>query len=97
MQVNLDQFGGAVGACNSRLHYKNIYNNISIKMLDVLLISSAFLTIILTFSMLLLFSKSFDHFTQAEYENLEHISNSNFSCLCVSNICVSCVVVLDFN
>ena len=49
----------AVGAFNSRLHCKNIYINISIRKLDVLPIVSAFLSILLTFSTLLLFSKSF--------------------------------------
>ena len=47
--VNLDQYRGAVGAFNSRLHSKIIYINIS----------SAFLSILLTFIMFLLFSKSF--------------------------------------
>ena len=59
MPVNLDQYRGAVGAFNSRLHSKNIYINISIRMLDVLPIASAFLSILLTFIMFLLFSKSF--------------------------------------
>ena len=59
MPVNLDQYRGAVGAFNSRLHCKNIYINISIRKLDVLPIARAFLSILLTFSMFLLFSKSF--------------------------------------
>ena len=59
MPVNLDQYRGAVGAFNSRLHSKNIYISISIRMLDVLPIASAFLSILLTFIMFLLFSKSF--------------------------------------
>ena len=50
---------GAVGAFNSRLHSKNIYISISIRMLDMLPIASAFLSILLTFIMFLLFSKSF--------------------------------------
>ena len=59
MPVNLDQSRGAVGAFNSCLHSKNIYINISIRMLGVLPIVSAFLSILLTFIMFLLFSKSF--------------------------------------
>ena len=59
MPVNLDQYRGAVGAFNSRLHSKIIYINISIRMLDMLPIASAFLSILLTFIMFLLFSKSF--------------------------------------
>ena len=59
MPVNLDQYRGAVGAFNSHLHSKNIYISISIRMLDVLPIASAFLSILLTFIMFLLFSKSF--------------------------------------
>ena len=59
MSVNLDQNRGAVGAFNSRLHSKNIYINIYIRMLDVLPIASAFLSIFLTFIMFILFSKSF--------------------------------------
>ena len=37
MSVNLDLYRGAVGAFNSRLCCKNIYNNISIRKLGVLL------------------------------------------------------------
>ena len=59
MPVNLDQYRGEVWAFNSRLHCKNIYNNISIGKFDVLPIASAFPSILLTFSMFLLFSKSF--------------------------------------
>ena len=59
MPVNLDQYRGAVGAFKSRLHSKNIYINISIRMLDVLPIAIPFLSILLTFIMFLLFSKSF--------------------------------------
>ena len=59
MPVNLDQYRGAVGAFNSRLHCKNIYVNNSIRKLDVLPIATAFLSILLTFSMFILFSKSF--------------------------------------
>ena len=59
MPVNLDQYRGAVGAFNSRLHSKNIYISISIRMLDVLPVASAFLSILLTFIMFFLFSKSF--------------------------------------
>ena len=49
----------AVGALNSRLQSKNIYINISIRLSDVLPIASTFLSILLTFIMFLLFSKSF--------------------------------------
>ena len=59
MTVNLDQYSGAVGAFNCCLHCKNTYSNISISKLDVLLIASAFPSILLTFNMFLLFSKSF--------------------------------------
>ena len=59
MPVNLDLFRGAVGAFNNLLHCKNIYNNISIRKVDVSPIASAFLSVLLTFSMFLLFSKSF--------------------------------------
>ena len=59
MPVNLDQYRWAVGAFNSRLHSKSIYINISIRMLEVLPIASAFLSILLTFIMFLLFSKRF--------------------------------------
>ena len=59
MPVNTDQYRGAVGAFNGRLHCKNVYNNISVRNLDVLLIASAFLFILLSFSMFSLFSKSF--------------------------------------
>ena len=59
MPVNLDQYRGVVEAFASRLHSKNIYINISIKMLDALPIASAFLFILLTFIMFLLFSESF--------------------------------------
>ena len=59
MPVNLDQYRRAVGAFNSRLHCKNVYNNNSIRKLDVLPTAGAFLSILLTFSMFLLFSKSF--------------------------------------
>ena len=41
---------GAVGDFNSRLHCEYIYNNISIRKLDVLPIASAFFSILLTFS-----------------------------------------------
>ena len=58
MPVNLDQYRAVVGAFNSCLHSKNIYIKISIRMLDVLPIASAFLSILLTFIMFLLFSKS---------------------------------------
>ena len=58
MPVDLDQYRGTVGAFNSRLHRKNIYNNISIRKLDVLPIASAFLSMLLTFNMFLLVSKS---------------------------------------
>ena len=75
MPVNLNQYRRTVGAFNSRLHCKNIYNNNSIRKLDVLPTAGAFLSILLTFSMLLLFSKSlFYYFTQEEYQNHEHIS-----------------------
>ena len=59
MPVNLDQYRGAVGAFNSRLHSKSIYINMSIRILDMLPIASAFLSILLTFIMFLLFSKRF--------------------------------------
>ena len=59
MPVNLDLYRGAAGAFNSRLHSKNIYSTISIGKLDLLPIANAFLSILLTFSMFLLFSKSF--------------------------------------
>ena len=59
MPFNLGQYRGAVGAFNSGLHCKNIYNNISIRKLDVLPIASAFLPILLTFSIFLWLSKSF--------------------------------------
>ena len=59
MPVNLDQYRVAVGAFNSRLHSKTIYINISIRMLEVLPIARAFLSILLIFIMFLLFSKSF--------------------------------------
>ena len=59
MPVHRDQYQGAAGALSSRLHCRNIYSNNSITKLDVLLIASAFLSILLSFSMLLLFSKSF--------------------------------------
>ena len=59
MPVNLDQYRGVVGAFKSHLHSKNIYISISIRMLDVLPIASAFLSILLTFIMFFLFSKSF--------------------------------------
>ena len=60
MPINLDQYRETVGAFNSRLHCKSIYINISIRKVDVLPISSCpFLSILLTFSMFLLFSKSF--------------------------------------
>ena len=59
MPVNLYQYRGAVGTFNSRLHCKNIYDNISIRKLDVLLIASAFLSILLICNMFLLFFKSF--------------------------------------
>ena len=55
MPVNLDQYRGAVGAFNSCLHCKNFYSNISIRKLDVLLIVSAFLSVLLTFSIFLFF------------------------------------------
>ena len=59
MSVNLDQYRGVVEAFASRLHSKNICINISIKMLDALPIASAFLFMLLTFIMFLLFSESF--------------------------------------
>ena len=59
MPVNIDQNRGAAEVLNSRLQCKNIYNNISIRYLDVLPIASAFLSTLLTFSMFLLFSKDF--------------------------------------
>ena len=59
MPVHRGQYQGAAGALSSRLHCRNIYSNNSITKLDVLLIASAFLSILLSFSMLLLFSKSF--------------------------------------
>ena len=59
MPVNLDQYRGVVGAFNSCLYSKYIYINISLRMLDVLPIASAFLSILLTFIMFLLFSKRF--------------------------------------
>ena len=59
MPVNLDQCRRAVGAFNSCLHSKNVYINISIRMLDVLPIASAYLSVLLTFIMFRLFSKSF--------------------------------------
>ena len=59
MPVNLDQCRGAVGTFNVRLHSENIYINISIRMLDVLPIGNAFMPILLTFIMFLLFPKSF--------------------------------------
>ena len=52
MPVNLDQYRGAVGVFNSPLHCKNIYINISIRKSDVLPIASAFLSIVLSVSML---------------------------------------------
>ena len=55
MPVNLDQYRGTVGAFNSRFHCKNIYINISIRMLDVLPIANTFLSILLTFIMFALF------------------------------------------
>ena len=48
MPDNLDQYRGVVGVFNSRLHCKNIYNNISIRKLDVLPIPTVFLSMILT-------------------------------------------------
>ena len=59
MPVNLDLYRGAAGAFNSRLHSKNIYSTISIGKLDLLPIANVFLSILLTFSMFLLFSKNF--------------------------------------
>ena len=59
MPVNLNQYRGLIGVFNSLLHCRNIYINISIRKLDVLPIASAFLSILLAFSMFLLFSKSF--------------------------------------
>ena len=59
MPVNLDQYREAVGAFNSHLHCKNIYINISIRNLGMLPVASVFLSILLTFSMFLLFSKRF--------------------------------------
>ena len=55
MSVNLDLYRGAVGAFNSRLCCKNIYNNISIRKLGVLPIANVFLSVLLTFSMFLFF------------------------------------------
>ena len=79
MLVNPDLYRGellpVVGAFNNRLHCKNIYNNISIRKLDELPIANAFLSIHLTFSMFLLFSKCFC-FTillRKIYQNHEHI------------------------
>ena len=59
MPVNLYQVRRAVGAFNSCLHYEIIYSNIFVRKLDVLLISSAFVSIILTSTLILSFSKSF--------------------------------------
>ena len=52
MPVNLDQYRGAVGAFNSRLQRKNIYINIVIRMLDVLPIASALMSILLSYLIL---------------------------------------------
>ena len=59
MPVNIDQYRGAIEAFNRCLYGKNIYINSFIRMLDVLPIASAFLSILLTFILFLLFSKSF--------------------------------------
>ena len=59
MPVNLDQYRGAVGGFDSGLQRKNIYINIVIRMLDVLPIASALMSILLSYIMFLLFSKSF--------------------------------------
>ena len=59
MPVNLNQYRGLIGVFNSLLHCRNIYINISVRKLDLLPIASAFLSILLAFSMFLLFSKSF--------------------------------------
>ena len=97
MPVNLAQYRRAVGAFNSRLHYKNIYINISIRKLGVLPIASAFLSILLTFSMFLLFSKSFC-FTILLKKNIKIM---NILLLRIFHIyvlvtCISYMVVLDF-
>ena len=84
MPVNIDQYRGAVEALNSRLQCKNIYNNISIRNLNVLPIASAFLSILLTFSMFLLFSKDFC-FTILLKENIKIL---NILVLRISHICV---------
>ena len=74
MPVNLDQYRGAVGAFNSRLHSKNIYINISIRMLDVLPVASAFVYTSNFYHIPFVFLKFlFYHFTQEEYQNHEHI------------------------
>ena len=62
MPVYPDQYRGVVGAFNSCLHCKNIDSNISVRKLEVLLIVSAFLSKVLTFSIFLLFSESFSFF-----------------------------------
>ena len=95
MPVNLDQYRGAVGAFNSRLHCKNIYNNFSIRKIDVLPIASAFVSILLTFNMLLLFSKSFC-FTILLRKNIK-IMNILVIRIFHIYVLVACVVVLDFN
>ena len=98
MALNLDQYRGAVGALNSRLYCKNIYNNISIGKSNVLPIASAFLSILLTFTMFLLFSKSFCFTTLLRKKNIKvmNILVIRIFHIYVSNACVSCVVVLDF-
>ena len=73
MSVNLDLYRGAVGAFNSRLCCKNIYNNISIRKLDVLPIANAFLSVLLTFRMFLFFSKRF-RFTTLFTTNIKIIN-----------------------
>ena len=80
MPVNIDQYRGAVEALNSRLQY----NNISIRNLNVLPIASAFLSILLTFSVFLLFSKDFC-FTILLKENIKIL---NILVLRISHICV---------
>ena len=98
MPVNLDQYRGAVVAFNSRLHSKIIYINISIRILDLLRIASAFLSILLTFIMFLLFSKSFC-FTILLRKNIKimNILLLRIFHIYALAICVSYMVVLDFN
>ena len=91
MPVNLDLYRGAAGAFNSRLHSKNIYSTISIGKLDLLPIANVFLSILLTFSMFLLFSKNFS-FTILLRKNIKIMN-----ILVIRIVHISCVVVLDFN